>query len=192
MSRSEGSAPDAGLVLASASPRRRQLLADAGVRFEVRPANIDERVLPGEDPRTYAKRVAREKSLAVPGARVLAADTVVALDERVLGKPADPDEARAILGALSGRTHRVYTAVALRVGESVHERICATAVSFRVLALAEIDAYLATGEPFDKAGGYGIQGHGGALVDRVRGSYTNVIGLPLRETLALLSRWGGP
>lgn len=182
----------AGLVLASASPRRRMLLASAGVSFEVRPADIDERVHPGEDPRTYARRVAREKALAVDAPRVLAADTVVALDERVLGKPSDADEARAILGTLSGRTHRVYTAVALRVGARVHERLCATAVSFRALSAEEIDAYLATGEPFDKAGAYGIQGHGGALVDRVRGSYTNVIGLPLRETLALLARWGGP
>ncbi len=180
------------LVLASASPRRRQLLASAGIVFEVRPADLDEAVLPGEPPRVYARRVAREKALAVPGARVLAADTVVDLEDRVLGKPADPDEARAILGALAGRTHRVHTAVALRVGDRVHATLVSTAVRFRALTPAEIDAYVATGEPFDKAGAYGIQGHGGALVDLVRGSYTNVIGLPLRETLALLARWGGP
>jgi septum formation protein len=180
------------LVLASASPRRRQLLASAGVRFEVRPADLDEAVRLGEAPRVYARRVATEKALAVPGDPVLAADTVVDLDGRVLGKPADSAEARAVLAALSGRTHRVHTAIALRVGARVHTRVCTTAVTFRLLTADEIAAYVETGEPFDKAGGYGIQGHGGALVDRVRGSYTNVIGLPLRETLALLHRWGSP
>lgn len=180
------------LVLASASPRRRQLLASAGVAFEVRPADLDEAVLAGEAPRAYARRVAVDKARAVPGDPVLAADTVVDLEGRVLGKPAHAAEARAILAALSGRTHRVHTAVALRRGERVHARVCTTAVTFRRLSADEIAAYVQTGEPFDKAGGYGIQGHGGALVDRVRGSYTNVIGLPLRETLALLRRWGIP
>ena len=178
------------LILASASPRRRALLEGAGVSFVVRPADLDEAVLPGEEPRAYARRVARDKALAVEGERVLAADTVVALDGRVLGKPADAEEARRILGELSGRTHTVYTAVALRVGSKVHERVCATQVRFRTLSGRDIDGYVATGEPFDKAGGYGIQGHGGALVDRLRGSYTNVIGLPLRETLALLEKYG--
>ncbi|MES2639675.1 MAG: nucleoside triphosphate pyrophosphatase [Myxococcota bacterium] len=180
------------LILASASPRRRALLESAGVTFEVRPADLDERVLPAELPKAYARRVAREKALAVVGDRVLAADTVVALDGAVLGKPAGPDEARVLLTTLSGRTHTVYTAVALRVGARVHERICATQVRFRELSERDITTYLATGEPYDKAGGYGIQGHGGALVDRVSGSYTNVIGLPLRETLALLARFGAP
>lgn len=160
--------------------------------FEVRPADLDERVHEAEAPRPYARRVAREKALAVPGDRVLAADTVVSLDGAVLGKPAGPEEARSLLLALSGRTHTVYTAVALRVADRLHERVCATQVGFRVLSERDIAWYLATGEPYDKAGGYGIQGHGGALVDRLRGSYTNVIGLPLRETLALLARFGGP
>jgi septum formation protein len=180
------------LVLASASPRRRALLTAAGVAFDVRPADLDEAVLAGEQPRAYARRVACEKAAAVEGARVLAADTVVDLDDRVLGKPGSADEARAVLAALAGRTHRVHTAVALRVERRVHAFVCTTAVRFRSLTAAEIDAYVATGEPYDKAGGYGIQGHGGALVDHVRGSYTNVIGLPLRETLALLARWGPP
>ncbi len=178
------------LILASASPRRRELLQSAGIHFEVCPADLDERVLPGEPPRAYAGRVAREKALAVPGARVLAADTVVALEGEVLGKPADADEARRLLQALSGRTHTVYTAVALRVDRRVHQRICATQVRFRELSERDIEWYVGTSEPYDKAGGYGIQGQGGALVDRLRGSYTNVIGLPLRETLALLARFG--
>lgn len=178
------------LILASASPRRRALLESAGISFEVRPADLDEAVHSGELPKPYARRIAREKATAVSGALVLAADTVVALDGAVLGKPADAGEARALLAALSGRTHTVYTAVALRVGRRVHERICATQVRFRELDERDIAAYIATGEPYDKAGGYGIQGHGGALVDRIRGSYTNVIGLPLRETLALLARFG--
>ena len=178
------------LTLASASPRRRSLLASAGVAFEVRPADVDESVLPGEPPRIYARRVALEKAHAVDGTHVLAADTVVALDGAVLGKPADRAEACRTLAALSGRTHTVYTAVALRVGPRVHTRTCATRVRFRALTDAEIASYVDTGEPFDKAGGYGIQGHGGALVDHLRGSYTNVIGLPLRETLMLLARFG--
>ncbi len=178
------------LILASASPRRRSLLASAGVAFEVRPADVDEGVLPGEPPRLYARRVARDKARAVEGHFVLAADTVVAMDGVVLGKPADHEEACRTLETLSGRTHTVYTAVALRVGRRLHERICATQVRFRALTGPEIAAYVDTGEPFDKAGGYGIQGHGGALVDHLRGSYTNVIGLPLRETLALLARFG--
>lgn len=176
------------LVLASASPRRRALLAAAGVDVDVRPADVDETWFPGEAPRAYALRVAREKARAVDGDRVLAADTVVALDGGVLGKPRDVEEARAMLAALSGREHHVYTAVVLRDAHRERHRVVSTRVRFRPLQPRDLDWYVATGEPFDKAGGYGIQGHGGTLVDRLAGSYTNVVGLPLRETLSLLAR----
>jgi len=179
------------LVLASASPRRRELLASAGVLFVVRPSAIDETPDAGEEPLPYVRRMAREKALAVEADEsetVLAADTVVALDGRVLGKPADVGDALATLRVLSGRTHRVHTAVALRTGGRVLARVTTTRVTFRTLKEDELARYVATGEPFDKAGGYGIQGHGGALVERVVGSYTNVVGLPLAETLALLAR----
>lgn len=180
------------LILASGSPRRRELLLSAGVKFDVRPADVDESVRPGEDPRAYALRVATDKALAVAGDLVLAADTVVALGDTVLGKPRDVEDARRTLERLSGRTHRVFTAVVLGTRGRLKSRVCSTAVTFRLLTVADIDRYVSTGEPMDKAGAYGIQGLGGSLVDRVRGSYTNVIGLPLRETLALLDRWGGP
>ncbi len=179
------------LVLASASPRRRALLAAAGVSFSVIPADVDETPRPGERPRAYALRVATDKARAVaaraPGRPCLGADTVVALGARVLGKPPHRDAAIATLRALSGVEHRVTTAVVLLCGHDAPRRIAVTTrVRFRPLSDAEIDAYVDTGEPFDKAGGYGIQGGGGALVDRVVGSWTNVVGLPLRETLALL------
>lgn len=178
------------LLLASASPRRRDLLSAAGVAFTVAPADIDESRLPGEDPRAYVRRVATAKARAVavraPGARVIAADTTVALDGHVLGKPADAADATAMLTALSGRTHHVHTAVVVIDAGRVRRRVVTTQVRFRALRPDEIAAYIATGEPFDKAGGYGIQGAGGALVDHVRGSYTNVVGLPLAQALALL------
>ncbi|MFZ5476491.1 MAG: Maf family protein [Myxococcota bacterium] len=155
--------------------------------FEVRPAHADETPLPGEDPRVYARRIARAKATAVAGDAVLAADTVVALDGRIFGKPGDPPEARAMLRALSGRTHLVHTAVCLRASRT-YERLVTSRVTFRALTERDVAWYLATGEPFDKAGGYGIQGDGALLVDRLQGSYTNVMGLPLRETLALLDR----
>ena len=185
------------LVLASASPRRRDLLTAAGVTFRVQPADVDETWLAGELPRAYVLRVARSKARCVfelddaPTLRVLAADTTVAVDDRVLGKPVDAAHAAAMLGDLSGREHHVHTAVVLleRRGErrpTLTDRIVSTRVRFRALTAAEIRAYIETREPFDKAGGYGIQGLGGALVDVVHGSYTNVIGLPLAETLGLL------
>lgn len=180
------------LILASASPRRRELLTGAGITFTVQPADTDETWLPGELPRAYVLRVAREKARSVaalrPGARVLAADTTVAMDDRVLGKPVDAAHAAAMLGDLAGREHAVHTAIVLVTGSRVTHRVVSTRVRFRPLTSQEIEDYIATGEPFDKAGGYGIQGRGGALVDVVHGSYTNVVGLPLAETLALLGR----
>jgi septum formation protein len=177
-------------ILASASPRRRALLTSAGVSFTVIPADTDETWLPGELPRAYVLRVARAKASAVAahysGARVLAADTTVAIEDRVLGKPVDAQHAAAMLGDLSGREHHVHTAVVLRDGRHETHRIVTTRVRFRKLGLGDIQRYIDTGEPFDKAGGYGIQGEGGALVEVVHGSYTNVVGLPLLETLRLL------
>lgn len=175
------------IVLASASPRRRELLTAAGIAFTVHPADVDETQHPDEEPVAYALRVATAKAQAIAAERVLAADTVVHLDGQVLHKPLSPSRARAYLTRLSGREHTVSTAVVFRgtVERSVvvHTRVC-----FRALSNEEIDRYVATGEPLDRAGGYAIQGGGGALVDWIDGSYTNVVGLPLRETLAMLAR----
>ncbi|MEQ9501053.1 MAG: Maf family protein [Deltaproteobacteria bacterium] len=179
------------VVLASASPRRRHLLTAAGVSIDVRPADVDETPLEGEAPDAYALRVARDKALAHGLAEpVLAADTVVALGDEILGKAEDVEDAKRTLAKLSGESHVVHTAVVLAVGGEVEELLVTTAVRFRALSSAEIDRYVATGEPMDKAGAYGIQGEGGALVAEVRGSYTNVVGLPLEETLALLAKRG--
>jgi septum formation protein len=176
----------AGFVLASRSPRRRELLASAGYFPEVVPVDIDETPRPGESPERYVVRVAQEKVEACRRTEpVLAADTTVILDGRSIGKAESPDEAQRWLRELSGRTHIVRTAVVLRVDRLLWD-VVATAVTFRELKDADIARYIETGEPFDKAGAYGIQGHGGALVERVEGSYTNVVGLPLTETLRLL------
>jgi nucleoside triphosphate pyrophosphatase len=180
------------LVLASASPRRRQLLEQLGMRFEVQPAEIDEAFRPGEHPRAYVERIARRKAEAgarrAPGAIVLAADTTVAIGERILGKPMDAIEAEMMLTALSGREHAVLTAVAL--GGALGGCTVETRVHFRALSHEEIAWYVATGEPLDKAGAYAIQGAGGAWVTRIEGSASNVIGLPLVETLDLLKGVG--
>ena len=179
-------------TLASASPRRRHLLAQVGLEPEVAPSHVDETPRPDEAPRAYALRVATDKARACARAGlVLAADTVVDLDDQIMGKADSEAEARAMLARLSGRTHRVHTAVVLRdaAGE-VQGEVVSTEVRFRALLEAEIARYVATGEPMDKAGAYGIQGAGGALVAWLSGSYTNVVGLPLEETLALLARGG--
>lgn len=183
------------LVLASASPRRRDLLGQLGLSFTICAADIDETPHPGEAPEAYVRRLAREKAQAVagrfPGTWVLAADTTVVLGPELLGKPRDAAEARGMLSRLSGRTHEVHTGVAIagRAGDSTVVR---TRVTFRTLSAGEIDWYVGTGEPLDKAGSYAIQGKGGFMVASVEGSPTNVIGLPLGETLALLSRAGVP
>jgi septum formation protein len=188
------------LVLASQSPRRRELLAQLGLALEVRPAHADEAVLPGEAPREYVLRVARDKARAVQGDVVLAADTAVVLGGEVLGKPADAADARRMLRALSGTTHDVLTAVVVRRAAIRLEldALVATKVRFAALSSREVDWYVATGEPLDKAGAYAIQGAGGAFVLGVEGSVSNVVGLPLAETAALLARaglslpWGTP
>ncbi len=181
-------------VLASASPRRRELLEQLGWTLDIRPADVDESPQPGEDPRAYVLRLAIEKCRAVraaPGDLVIAADTTVdiaAADgrRRIAGKPTDVDDARRMLRSLSGRTHRVHTAVAVRRGEGAASTVVTTHVRMSVLSDADVECYVATGEPFDKAGGYAIQGAGGALVQSVRGSVSNVIGLPLAELLRLV------
>jgi septum formation protein len=180
------------LILASASPRRQELLKSAGVTFEAVPSNADERFRKGEKPEEHTRRLAREKAREVgerfPGRWVLAADTVVVVDGRVLGKPKDAKEAGRMLRLLSGREHRVITGYCLirAGGREGMEGHATTRVSFKALAPAEIRWYISTREPFDKAGGYAIQGRGAFMVKRISGSYTNVVGLPLYEVIEAL------
>lgn len=183
------------IYLASASPRRSELLRQIGVRFTVRAAAIPEEPLPGEAPERYVERLAAAKAETVWAAvagrdPVLGADTAVVLDGEILGKPADAAEAASMLERLSGRTHEVLTAVAVRHAGGLEKRLSRTEVRFRATTAAERLAYCATGEPFDKAGGYGIQGHAAVFVEELRGSYSGVVGLPLCETAALLARCG--
>jgi septum formation protein len=184
------------LVLASQSPRRRELLAQLGIGLEVRPAHADEALLPGEGAREYVLRIAREKARAVQGEIVLGADTAVVLRGAVLGKPTDAADARRMLAMLSATRHEVLTAVCVRrnaapLGVEL-DAVVATTVRFRGLSPAEIDWYVGTGEPLDKAGAYALQGAGGAFVLSVEGSVSNVVGLPLAETAELLRRAGFP
>jgi septum formation protein len=171
------------LILASASARRAELLRAAGVAFEIAPAEIDERPHAGETPASYVERLAREKATAVasrhPDAAILGADTTVVIDGLVLGKPADDDEARAILSRLSGRTHDVLTGVALIRNGRLISAVETTRVRFMALSNADIDWYVASGEPRGKAGAYAIQGLASRFVDRIEGSYSNVVGLPV-------------
>ncbi len=182
------------LVLGSASPRRQELLAQIGVRPDaIRPADIDETPRNNELPRVYAERLALEKTQAIdlaPDEIALCADTVVALGRRILGKPADAEEASKFLKLLSGRSHNVITAVALRSADQVWTRTVATSVKFKSLSDAEISAYLRSGEWQGKAGGYAIQGLAAAYIPRINGSYSNVVGLPLAETANLLNGAG--
>ena len=186
----------ARLILASASPRRLDLLAQLGIVPDaVYPADIDETALRNETPRLLAQRLARAKALAVapraPDAFVLAADTVVAVGLRVLPKAETEAEARACLALLSGRNHKVLTAIAVAAPDGgVGGRLVETRVQFKRLSAAETDAYVASGEWRGKAGGYGVQGRAGAFVIGIHGSYTAVVGLPLYETLALLQGRG--
>jgi len=182
------------LILGSASPRRRDLLAQVGIHpDEISAPEIDERPGRAEIPRVCALRLAEAKALAVPAGLddvVLAADTVVALGRRMLGKPEDSAEAGAFLALLSGRRHRVVTAVAVRRGERRWVRAVETAVRFKRLDAPEIAAYIVSGEWQGKAGGYAIQGRAGAFIPWIGGSYSNVVGLPLTETLGLLAAAG--
>ncbi|HRM70556.1 MAG TPA: Maf family protein [Thauera phenylacetica] len=202
--------PTPRIYLASKSPRRRDLLRQIGVNFDVltfragergEDADVDETPLPGEAVERYVERLALAKAQA--GMRrvlwrkllphpVLAADTTLEVDGEIVGKPRDAAEAHAILERLSGRRHRVLTAVAMSDGERTRSRLSVSEVAFRRLSEHDIRRYVATGEPFDKAGAYGIQGHAAIFVEEIRGSYSGIMGLPLFETAALLDIFGHP
>jgi septum formation protein len=203
--------PDRGIYLASRSPRRRELLSQIGVRYHlllfrergqpgaaVQP-EMNEDPLPGEAPDAYVERLAREKAQLgwermqqrnLPVAPVLAADTTVAMDGRIYGKPADRKDAAAMLGALSGRSHEVLTGIAVKLDERLESALSRSEVRFKELSAAEIRDYVATGEADDKAGAYAIQGRAARFVAELRGSYSGVMGLPLYETAQLLDRLG--
>jgi septum formation protein len=182
------------VVLASQSPRRRELLALVGIPHEVVPADLDETPFAHEAPAAYCDRLSREKALAVahrfPDAVTIGADTTVVIGGELLAKPEDDEDARRMLRLLSGRTHTVHTAIAVARGGAVVSAVEDVAVTFRPLEDAEIDAYVATREPMDKAGAYGIQGYGATIVERIDGDYFAVMGLPLRRLVELLARVG--
>ena len=189
------------LILASASPRRRDLLAACRIPHEIIPSMIDEYPLADESAVAYVRRLALAKAESVaqhhPGAVVLGADTTVTIDDLILAKPESLDEARQMLQRLCGREHEILTGVAVvagktagRLGDQSAQTMVATRVRLRHFTSATIEWYLATGEPMDKAGAYAVQGLGGALVEWIEGSYTNAVGLPLEETLTLLRRFG--
>lgn len=193
--------------LASKSPRRAELLAGMGVSFEVlqfmdaegAQYEIDESVMPGEPPRDYVRRVALDKALHAHAylkdrglalRPLLSSDTTVALGDRILGKPVDAAEAREMLSALSGTTHEVLTAVVVIDGDQIRQALSISRVQFMDLSPATIERYIASGEPFDKAGAYGIQGHAGVFVVELQGSFTGIMGLPVHETARLLAPLG--
>src|SRR5262245_8291896 len=180
------------VILASASPRRRELLALVGIDYEVRPANIDESYLPGETPREHAERLARGKASAFDAsdAVTIGSDTIVVVDGDVLGKPRDRAHAREMLRRLSGRSHVVMTGVAVRWKDRVVSGIEEVGVTFRDLSDDEIERYIDTGEPMDKAGAYGIQGYGATIVTRVDGDYFAVMGLALNLLVRLMRDCG--
>jgi septum formation protein len=181
-------------VLASASPRRKELLAQLGLFFEIDPADIDESVHPGEPPDDYVKRVASAKAKLVHSRHakkvVLACDTSVVVDTEILGKPESPVDGKRMLRLLSGRTHRVVSCVAVMSPGGLRTELVSTSVEFRRLSHWEIDWYVATTEGKDKAGGYASQARAAAFIEKMQGSHTNVIGLPLVEALQLLEKGG--
>lgn len=182
------------VILASQSPRRRDLLTLIGVPHEVRPADIDETVRPGEAPVPHCERLARGKAMALardlPSALVIGSDTIVVIDDAILGKPGSPAEACRMLAQLSGREHTVHTAVAVAHDGTVRSAVETVRVRFRPLSEAQIAAYVATGEPMDKAGAYGIQGYGATIVERIDGDYFAVMGLPLGLLVSLVRDLG--
>ncbi|HEY3935052.1 MAG TPA: Maf family protein [Gemmatimonadales bacterium] len=178
------------VVLASASPRRRQLMEMLHIPVIITPANVQEIRLPGEAPRAYARRLARDKARAIPGELVLGADTIVVVDDDVLEKPVDDADALQMLRRLQGRAHVVVTAVCLVAGGQEFHAADETRVTFYSCDDAFLTDYIATGEPRDKAGAYGIQGWGAALVERIEGDFFGVMGLPVRLVLQLLEQAG--
>lgn len=186
------------LYLASQSPRRRELLSQLGVPFEVFSVDLDEKMYEREAPEDFVRRMAHEKGVAArarvgEGDVVLTADTIVVLEGRVFGKPVNEDAAHAMLRTLSGRTHTVYTAVSVSSGASNEGALCESRVTIAELSERVIDQYVASGDPMDKAGSYGIQGPAGAFIERIEGSYWGVMGLPLFRTAQLLKLYGmGP
>ena len=183
------------LVLASASPRRRELLAQIGIAFRVVVADVDESVLPGESPADYVVRLAHDKALEVlkrarPGLPVLGSDTAVVLDRTLLGKPTDRADGMRMLLALAGRTHEVLTGVAVLAAGRTYYRLNSSRVLLRDISPEEAAAYWATGEPADKAGGYAVQGLAAAFIERIEGSYSGIMGLPLFETRQILETVG--
>ncbi|MBB5018391.1 septum formation protein [Chitinivorax tropicus] len=192
---------DRRIYLASASPRRKELLTNLGIPLEVIRADINEDPLPGEAPIAYTERLAREKAesgwahvlqFGLPLRPLLAADTTVVLGDRIIGKPVDEADAAAILRQLSGTEHQVVTSVAMRDAERLELKTSVSHVRFRKLSEAEISNYVHSREPMDKAGAYGIQGLAGIFVEEIRGSFTGIVGLPLCETAALLADFGHP
>ncbi|MGH9370521.1 MAG: Maf family protein [Vicinamibacterales bacterium] len=183
------------LILASASPRRAELLTAAGIDFDVAPAHVDETPREGEDPAEYVLRLARDKAAVASadqpaGRPLLAADTVVVAGGRLLGKPSGEPDARSMLRILSGTVHDVHTAVVLLLSGREFAEVVTTRVRFRALTESEIDWYVATGEPQGKAGAYAIQGRGSRFIDRIEGSWSNVVGLPVATVYALLKQAG--
>lgn len=183
------------ILLASRSPRRRELLSQIGIDYEPVDVEVDEAPRDGETPAAQVERLARAKAEAgrvehVDGPPVLGADTLVAIDDVALGKPADRDEALTMLARLSGRTHEVWSGIAVAAGDAVHSEVVRTRVTMRAVPAGERVAYWETGEPLGKAGAYAIQGRAAIFVQSVDGSYTNVVGLPLFETVRLLRRFG--
>ena len=182
------------IVLASASPRRRDLLTLIGIAHEVRPADVDETVRSGERADDYTERLARAKAAAlaavVPDALVVGSDTTVVVDDAILGKPCDEADAARMLRQLGGRRHTVHTAVAVARDGRVESGVERVDVTFRALTDADIASYIATGEPMDKAGAYGIQGYGATIVERIEGDYFAVMGLPLGRLVRLMERLG--
>ena len=181
------------VVLASASPRRRELLTLIGIAHTVRPADIDETLHDGEAPDEYAERLARTKAGTAAGndsTIAIGSDTIVVIDDEVLGKPRNHDDAARMLRKLSGRTHTVYTAVAVQRGDRVASAVERVEVTFRPITDDAIAAYIATGEPMDKAGAYGIQGFGATIVARIEGDYFAVMGLALGTMVDLMARVG--
>lgn len=187
------------IYLASRSPRRGELLGQIGVDFEILPSDVDEAVLPGEAPEHYVLRLAREKaqvcagriaSERLPAMPVLAADTTVCADGEILGKPESDEEARAMLRSMADRWHTVHTGIAVALGDRVEVALSSTQVEMAPLSEEEICAYVASGEPRDKAGAYAIQGRAGTFIRRIEGSYSGVMGLPIYETAQLLMKFG--